>query len=35
MSLAKRWNQQGKVIIMSETTDEPVKMIGAMAGICW
>lgn len=35
MGLAERWNQKGKVIIMSETTDEPVKMIGQMAGICW
>ena len=35
MSLAQRWNQNGKVIIMSETTDEPIKMIGQMAGICW
>ena len=33
--LNKRWNQKGKVIILSETTDEPLTMAGMMAGICW
>lgn len=33
--LAQRWNQNGKVIIMSETTDEPLTLAGQMAGICW
>lgn len=33
--LAKRFNQNGKVIILSETTDEPISLIGEMAGICW
>ena len=32
---SKRWNQKGKVIIMSETTDEPLTLAGQMAGICW
>lgn len=35
MPLARRWNQMGKVIIMSETTDEPLTLAGQMAGICW
>lgn len=35
MSLAKRWNQEGKVIVMSETTDEPLTLIGECAGLCW
>lgn len=33
--MAKRFNQNGRVIILSETTDEPISMIGQMAGICW
>lgn len=33
--LAKRWNQNGKVIIHSQTTDEPISLIGEMAGICY
>jgi thymidylate synthase (FAD) len=33
--LAKRWNQNGKVIILSETTDEPITLAGEMAGKCW
>ena len=33
--IAKRWNQNGKVIILSETTDEPISLIGQMAGICY
>ena len=32
---ATRWNQKGKVIVMSETTDEPISMIGQLSGICW
>lgn len=35
MPLATRWNQRGKVIIMSETTDEPLTLAGACAGTCW
>ena len=35
MSLARRWNQKGRVIVMSETTDEPITMCGMMAGICY
>ena len=33
--MAKRWNQSGKVIIHSQTTDEPISLIGEMAGICY
>lgn len=33
--LAQRWNQNGRVIILSETTDEPISMIGRMAGVCY
>lgn len=33
--LSKRFDQKGKVIILSETTDEPLTLAGAMAGICW
>lgn len=33
--LAQRWNQEGRVVILSETTDEPISMIGQMAGICY
>lgn len=33
--LAKRFNQKGKVVILSETTDEPISLAGSMAGICW
>lgn len=33
--LAKRINQTGKVIILSETTDEPISLIGEMAGVCY
>lgn len=33
--LAKRWNQKGKVIIHPQTTDEPISLIGEMAGICY
>lgn len=33
--IAKRWNQNGRVIILSETTDEPISLIGQMAGICY
>lgn len=33
--LAQRWNQEGRVIILSETTDEPISMIGRMAGVCY
>lgn len=35
MSLAKRWNQKGKVIVLSETTDEPLELMGRFAGECW
>lgn len=35
MSLAKRFNQKGKVIILSETTDEPLTFAGQCAGLCW
>lgn len=34
-TLATRYNQKGKVIIMSETTDEPITFAGACAGVCW
>lgn len=33
--LAQRWNQDGKVIVHSATTDEPISFIGEMAGICY
>lgn len=33
--IAKRFNQNGKVIILSETTDEPITLMGEMAGICY
>lgn len=35
MSLAKRINQKGKVIILSETTDEPITLAGKLSGICY
>ena len=35
MPLAARFNQKGRVIIMSETTDEPLTLAGACAGTCW
>lgn len=35
MPLAARWNQRGRVIVMSETTDEPLTLAGACAGTCW
>lgn len=35
MPLAQRFNQKGKVIIMSETTDEPLSLAGYCAGVCW
>lgn len=33
--IAKRWNQTGRVIILPYTTDEPISLIGEMAGICY
>ncbi len=33
--LASRWNQTGKVIVHSATTDEPLTDAGEFAGICW
>lgn len=33
--MARRFNQKGKVVILSETTDEPLTLAGEMAGICW
>lgn len=33
--MTKRFNQTGKVKILCETTDEPITLIGEMAGICW
>jgi len=34
--LARRWNQtKGKVQILSETTDEPLTLAGALCGVCW
>lgn len=33
--LAQRFDQKGKVIILSETTDEPLTLAGGLAGICW
>lgn len=33
--IAQRWNQKGSVIIHSQTTDEPISLIGEMAGICY
>lgn len=35
MSLAQRFNQKGNVIILSETTDEPLTLAGQLCGICW
>lgn len=35
MSLARRFDQKGKVIILSETTDEPLTFAGLAAGVCW
>lgn len=35
MSLAQRYNQNGKVIILSETTDEPLTFAGQVAGVPW
>ena len=34
-TLATRINQKGKVIILSETTDEPITFAGFCAGCCW
>lgn len=34
-TFAKRYNQTGKVIILSETTDMPLTLAGALSGICW
>lgn len=33
--LAPRWNQTGKTIILSETTDEPLTLAGYCAGAAW
>ena len=33
--IAKRINQNGRVIVLSDTTDEPITMMGEMAGTCW
>lgn len=33
--LSRRFDQKGKVIILSETTDEPIEMMGRFAGECW
>ena len=33
--MALRWNQEGKVVILSETCDEPLTFCGSLAGICW
>lgn len=33
--LAKRYNQKGRVIVLPYTTDEPISLIGEMAGICY
>lgn len=33
--MAQRWNQKGSVRILTETTDEPISLIGQMAGICY
>lgn len=33
--MAKRWNQKGRVVILPYTTDEPISLIGEMAGICY
>ena len=35
MALARRFDQKGRVIILSETTDEPIEMMGRFAGECW
>lgn len=36
MPLSTRWNQQNsKVIILSETTDEPLTFSGKLCGVCW
>ena len=36
MPLSTRWNQQNnKVIILSETTDEPLTLSGKLCGVCW
>lgn len=35
MSLARRFDQRGRIIILSETTDEPIEMMGRFAGECW
>ena len=35
MGLAQRWNQKGRVIILSETCDEPLTFAGKLAGVCW
>lgn len=33
--LARRINQTGKTIILSETTDEPLTLAGQLCGVCW
>lgn len=33
--LSRRFDQKGRVIILSETTDEPIEMMGRFAGECW
>ena len=33
--LSRRFDQKGKVIILSETTDEPLTLAGALCGVCW
>lgn len=35
MALAKRWNQDGKVIVLSETCDTPITFMGEMSGVCY
>lgn len=35
MSLARRFDQRGRIIVLSETTDEPIEMMGRFAGECW
>lgn len=35
MSLARRFDQKGKVIVLSETTDEPLTFAGYCSGVCW
>jgi thymidylate synthase (FAD) len=33
--LSMRWNQTGRTIILSETTDEPLTLAGYCAGAAW